>query len=55
MGAASPGVASIAATISASSCSDPAKSTSRLLAKWRKNVRAVNPARSAMSATVVWS
>ena len=33
----------------------PAKSTSRLSAKWRKNVRSVRPARAAMSATVVWS
>ena len=36
-----------------SSDSEPANSTSRLSAKCRKNVRAVTPARSAISATVV--
>jgi len=33
----------------------PPNSTSRLSAKCRKNVRLVNPARSAISATVVLS
>ncbi len=33
----------------------PANSTSRLSAKYRKNVRSVSPARSAISATVVCS
>ena len=32
-----------------------AKSTSRLSAKWRKNVRSVRPARAAISAAVAWS
>ena len=35
--------------------SAPANRTSRLSAKWRKNVRSVSPARAAISATVVWS
>ncbi len=53
IGLASAGAAASASTMCRSSCSDPANSTSRLSAKCRKKVRAVTPARSAISATVV--
>ena len=49
------GAASMAATICCSSSSAPQNSTSRLSVKYRKNVRLVSPARSAISATVVSS
>jgi hypothetical protein len=49
------GAASMAATIRCSSNSEPQNRTSRLSVKYRKNVRLVSPARSAISATVVSS
>ena len=55
IGDADPGAFSSAATTLSCSAVEPAKSTSRLSAKYRKNVRAVRPARSAISATVVCS
>ena len=50
-----PGAAATAPTTTSWNASWPENSTSRLSAKCRKNVRSVSPARTAMSATVVWS
>jgi hypothetical protein len=54
-GVASAGTAARAWTIASWRISPPWNSTSRLSLKWRKKVRSVRPARSAISATVVWS
>ena len=55
IGAAEEGEPATAVTRRSRRLFEPAKRTSFLSAKWRKNVRSVRPARSAISATVVWS
>jgi hypothetical protein len=55
MGAAAAGASATALTMSPCSRPAPPKSTSRLSVKCRKKVRSVSPARSAISATVVFS
>ena len=55
IGLADAGAAATRPTSRSCSSEEPANSTSRLSAKWRKKVRSVRPARSAMRATVVSS